>query len=239
MLTGLKDVDREVLKHVDDRQLLKICSIDKKTWHEVCDDGFLQRRLSKYPDIEKYKKENESWKQFFLRAVYYISKMKEDFEFSYDSGDFQLQYKLLAKYDGNLNSLLIASSRKGQLSLVKYALEKGVNVSVEENYALRHAAWKGHLNVVKYLAEHGADIHVEEDEPLRKAAIYGHLDVVKYLIEKGADVHAEGDDPLIYASINGHLNVVKYLVENGVDPVNNIAIKYATEDVHKYLKSFK
>jgi hypothetical protein len=91
-LTGLKDVDREVLKYVDDKQLLKICSIDKKTWNEVCDDWFLRRRLSKYPDIEKYKKEKESWKRFFLRAIYYIAKMKEKYQYDYISGDFKEQY---------------------------------------------------------------------------------------------------------------------------------------------------
>ena len=61
MLSGLKDVDREILKYVDDRELLRVCSIDRKTWNDVCDDAFLKRRLSKYPGIEKYK-EKESWR---------------------------------------------------------------------------------------------------------------------------------------------------------------------------------
>jgi hypothetical protein len=61
-LSGLKDIDREVLKHIGDKELLKICSVDKKTWNEVCDDNFLMRRLTnKYPGIEKYKKEKENW----------------------------------------------------------------------------------------------------------------------------------------------------------------------------------
>ena len=52
-LSGLKDVDREVLRYVDDRELLRVCSLDRKTWNEVCDDAFLRRRLnSKYPGIE-------------------------------------------------------------------------------------------------------------------------------------------------------------------------------------------
>lgn len=89
-LTGLKDVDREVLKHVDDESLLKICGINRKTWNDVCDENFLKRRLTgKYPNIEKYKKENENWKRFFLKAIYYISKMKEEFHFTYTSGDFK------------------------------------------------------------------------------------------------------------------------------------------------------
>ena len=234
----MKDVDREILKHVDDRDLLNICKIDNKTWNSVCDDNFLRRRLThKYPEIEKYKRENESWKQFFLRAIYYIAKMKEHYEYDYISGDLKKQHKLLTKYKDNYESLLIASSRKGELPLVKYAIEKGEDV---QDIALLHAAWKGHLNVAKFLVQRGADIHVNDEEPLRLAAEHGHINVVKYLVERGADIHAEDDYALNYSSYRGHIDVVKYLVEQGADPsINFFALKYASKnghlDVVKYL----
>jgi ankyrin repeat protein len=239
MLTGLKDVDREVLKHVDDKQLLKICSIDKKTWNEVCDDGFLRRRLSKYLGIDKYKKENESWKQFFLRSIYYISKMKEDFEFEHTSGDFQLQYKLLA--NNTINSLLKESAERGILSLVKYAVEHGSNIHSFDDVAVRIASTKGHLDVVKYLVEHGANIHEYDNQAFRHAAQYGRLDVLKYLVEQGIDIHVEHDYAFEWAAYNGHLDIVQYLVEHGVDvrENNNFALKFASKnghiDVVKYL----
>ena len=91
-LTGLKDLDREVLLKLDDIELLKACSIDKYTWETVCDDDFLRRRLRKYSEIEKYKKENETWKNFFLRATRDIAFMEERHE--YTSGDFHRQYEL-------------------------------------------------------------------------------------------------------------------------------------------------
>ena len=57
-ISGIKDIDREVLKYVDDKELLEICTINRKTWNEVCDDNFLRRRItSKYFGIEKYKKD--------------------------------------------------------------------------------------------------------------------------------------------------------------------------------------
>ena len=85
-LTGIKDVDREILSKVDE-ELLKVCSVDKRFWNDVCDDNFLRRRLtSKYPGIEKYK---ETWKEFFLKWTFYISKMKEDYEYDYTEGDFK------------------------------------------------------------------------------------------------------------------------------------------------------
>jgi hypothetical protein len=93
-LSGNKDTDREILLLLNDKELLKACSIDKYTWNKVCDDEFLKRRLlSKYPKIDKYKRVDESWKQFFLRAIYHIALLKEDYNFIYRFGDFMKQYK--------------------------------------------------------------------------------------------------------------------------------------------------
>ena len=127
MLSGLKDVDREILKHVDDKYLIWVCATDRKTWNEICDDNFLKRRLMKYPGIEKYKKENETYKQFFLRFAYYTSKMRETFKFEYMHGDFKEQYELLKKFKGI--TLLINAAQIGELSLVKYAKKKGADIS--------------------------------------------------------------------------------------------------------------
>ena len=143
-LSGLKDIDREVLKYVDDKELLKFCSLDRKTWNEVCDDNFLKRRLSsKYFGIEKYRRENETWKRFYLRAVYTISKMREDYKFFYLSGDFEKQYELLKRYKKGIK-LLENAAEKGELDLVKYAFEKGINSS----YALMLASENEHLEIV-------------------------------------------------------------------------------------------
>jgi ankyrin repeat protein len=175
-LSGLKDIDREVLKHVEDKELLKICTMDKKTWNEVCDDNFLKRRLVKYPGIEKYKKKNESWKKFFLQAIYYISKMREDFQYEYTSGNFRTQFKLFANYKGN--SLLAEAACRGELEIVKYAISKGAN-TIDD--ALMFASYYGNLNVVKYLAENGGNIHAENDRALNLAKHTGNKEIYEYL----------------------------------------------------------
>ena len=77
------NIEREFL---DDKELLKVCSANPRIWNEVCDDEFLMRRLtSKYPGIEQYKGNFESWKRFFLRAIYYIARLREKFGEIYDS----------------------------------------------------------------------------------------------------------------------------------------------------------
>ena len=53
-----------------------------------------------------------------------------------------------------------------------------VNYKGDED--LKLAASYGHLKLVKFLVEQGADIHVDNDEPLRWAAENGHFEVVNY-----------------------------------------------------------
>ncbi|RLA64541.1 MAG: ankyrin repeat domain-containing protein, partial [Epsilonproteobacteria bacterium] len=43
------------------------------------------------------------------------------------------------------------------------------------------AANRGHLNIVKFLVDKGADIHVCNDLALKWASDKGHVDVVEYL----------------------------------------------------------
>ena len=218
MLSGLKDVDREILKHVDDDELIRICSIDKKTWNEVCDDNFLRRRLARYPDIEKYKSQSESWKEYFLRVLYYTAKMKEKYEFEYKSGDFKARYDLLTKHftKGRMyypDGLFYDAVRRGFLDLIKYVIEKRVSKEAKVS-GLKLAAEQGHLEIVKWLVEYGVG---PLDDALIAAADKGHIEIVKYLLEKGANIHAKSDEAVGDASRNGNLEMVKLLVDSGAD----------------------
>jgi len=181
--SGNKDVDRKILSKLDDRNLLQACQVNKYVWNQVCNEDFFRNRLLKmFPEIKR--EDIKNWKEFYLRAIYYISKMKEDYGYVYTFGDFKKQYNLLKKYSKNKNSLLTESSKKGELALVIWSLKNGSDVHVEYDWALRMASEKGHLEVVKYLVEKGADIHAYDDYALRDASLNGHLEVVKYLKSK-------------------------------------------------------
>ena len=49
------------------------------------------------------------------------------------------------------------------------------------------------IETIKMLIEKGADIHVDNDFALRYSASIGYLEVVNYLIERGANVYADDD----------------------------------------------
>ena len=54
-LSGIKDVDREILLAMTDENLLKTCSLNKYLFAVVCDDSFFYNRLSlKYPNTLPY-----------------------------------------------------------------------------------------------------------------------------------------------------------------------------------------
>ena len=59
--------------------------------------------------------------------------------------------------------------------------------------------------------EKGVDVHIWDDLAVRIASKYGHLDIVRYLVEKGANYHVRDDQSLNWATISGHDDVVKYL----------------------------
>ena len=180
-----KDIDREILLSIDnDKQLLEKCRLNKYFFNEVCDDTFFKNRLiQKHPNTLKYKEffKNLSWKQYFLQVVYYIAKLKEDYEHDYTDGNFKKQLELFQESRNNMDYFLYKSSFYGELSLVKEALKRRAYIHKNNDLALRRASQHGHLEVVKYLVEHGADIHANDDEALQLANLHGKTEVVNYL----------------------------------------------------------
>ena len=102
------------------------------------------------------------------------------------------------------------------------------------NQKLIEAAQNGDLEIVKYLVNQGVNIHANDDEALRDASYNGQLEVVKYLVEQGADIHAKNDYALRYSSENGYLEIVKYLIEQGayINALNDLAFKWASKEEH-------
>jgi hypothetical protein len=258
MLSGIRDIDREILSKLDDRELLKVCSIDKYTWTSVCDDNFLKRRLlSKYPNIDS-NKGGESWKQFFLKAIYYIDKLKEEFNYSYTYGDFTKQYNILEKiYEEQLprveidlnyvmKNLLVQSVLQNELALVEFCLKyrkyynfdllmKVLFIAADSNnyeifvYLLKKIKLKNLFGLQRY------------EILLRKVLKSGHLDAVKLLIEKLIQAFSYNEivNFLSLDYTNGDFKIIKYLVDLGVKRHIDEALFYASKngnlDVVKYL----
>ena len=74
-----KDVDRNILLSLSDRQILEVCSLNKYYIETVCDDEFFHRILQqRYPGSILWNKERDkrkSWKQLYIETIYYLGKL--------------------------------------------------------------------------------------------------------------------------------------------------------------------
>ena len=74
------------------------------------------------------------------------------------------------------------------MDAVVFLVERGADVTAQDNSAVRMAARHGHLHVVKYLAEKGADVTAMDNSAVREASSINHVDVVYFLVGRGAPI---------------------------------------------------
>ena len=76
--TNIKDVDRQILLKMDDREILKTCSLNKYFSEKVCSDDFFHTLFQlRYAYLLKEKPSYRRWKQHYLKTIYAIDKLKD------------------------------------------------------------------------------------------------------------------------------------------------------------------
>ena len=110
--------------------------------------------------------------------------------------------ELFVKYGANLSSLnesikngeayLFDACKSGDLKLVHFLLDNGVDVNIQDKKKKTPLIWacmKGFVDIVKLLLSYDADMYLEDREgftALKASIFYDHLDVAKVLLENGA-----------------------------------------------------
>jgi hypothetical protein len=126
-------------------------------------------------------------------------------------GSYRISKEGLQTYGTLLNKQLYDACFSGNLDIVKFIIEKGVD---DLNWGLTGACYGGHLDIVKFIMEKGVD---DLNWGLTGACYGGHLDIVKFLIEKGANDWNRG----LYGACSGrHLDIVKFTIEKGANDWN-------------------
>ncbi len=176
-----KDTYEYLLNFADDKDILNMLSTNKKFRDEKFFERILKRR---YPLLLKFKT-NESYKNFFISSIFYISKIQEKFGIPYiPSEDYnpKLIWDIIKhdKYRDEVYGILMSyAAVSGDVNIVNLLLQKD-NIDLDD--ALYHAAAGGHLNLVKFFLEKGA---TDLGYALFQAAEDKQLHVIKFLIEKG------------------------------------------------------
>jgi len=124
-------------------------------------------------------------------------------------------------------------SEYGLIDEVKRLLDKGVDPSINGNYAIRMASQNGHTEIVRLLLQdERVDPSINGNYAIRMASRNGHTDIVKLLLQD------ERVDPSVYdnnvirgASQYGYTEIVKLLLQDErVDPTtdDNSAIRWSS-----------
>ena len=120
---------------------------------------------------------------------------------------------------------MISAAASGAEALVKFFLNKSVNVYIWNQYeqiALDIASQRDHENVVRLLLNYLIDINKNaRSRALERAVNHGHIDVVQLLLQHSASIHAEDydswDNVLEFAVsyiCSNHLITIRLLLEH-------------------------
>ena len=175
-----KNIYENIINFADNRTVLQMLSVNKR----FSDPIFFERVIDrKYPLLKELKKEDESWRRFFIRMTYYIAKLDEEFGIPYIPSkgyDPEGFYKLWNKSKYIYNQAMAWAAYGGHLDIVKYLIKKGkeANKRLDFNDAMADAARGGHLDIVKYMIKKGAD---DFNYAIYDAVGGGHPEIVEYL----------------------------------------------------------
>jgi hypothetical protein len=81
-ITGSKDTDYVLLQNMGDKELFQTMLINKDKLN-LGQKFFEERLRERYPSLIKFKNEKETWANYYLRMIHYISKLKEEYNLDY------------------------------------------------------------------------------------------------------------------------------------------------------------
>ena len=165
--TGIKDLDKELMVNMGDREFIRTCGLNKY-FQDICKDQYLfKRKLEKFypytlqPKIYDKEGITLSWKKYYSKVVQTVAFLKEKSDFDYETGDPFLHLRVIKRaFDGvgmfPYRSILHYGLLNVDLSLVKYAVEKESDINIGR-YELASAAGFYDPTILKYLVEHGGN----------------------------------------------------------------------------------
>ena len=113
-------------------------------------------------------------------------------------------------------SPLINASAYGHHKVVKYLIDKGADISVDNNKALHIAVERGHIKIAKLLIGRSDYdcIKLGNNDILNVSLEKGNLDITEFLIKNGAKFN---ENTLHYALRSNQLKVIEFIIDKGVD----------------------
>ncbi len=201
-ISGVKDIDRYILDKLSDTDFLKIYSVNKIYYNNICNEEYFRIRTEqRYPETIPFKKFKTTWKKYYLDILYYKNMLVKFHMRVYrpEEKSPKLLYKCLLLHSEihdycsfNRHRTLIYGCRFQKFSLVKYLIDIGACNSKRDDYSIGYsvqycnhavlveACGTGNIEIVKYLLEHKIGTEYIQ-EGILKATEYKHLLLTEYL----------------------------------------------------------
>jgi hypothetical protein len=234
-----KDVYLTLAERADDKTIIQMLSVNKK----FNDPKFFQLIFEKkYPLLVRFKKDIESWKNYYLRTIYYLSKLHDDYKLDYvpaPSLNPRFYYYQI-KYGNNniskLRSYISYVTETGDLNLINKHKDK----FSDKYYMKKGAVRSGNIDIVKYVG----DIEPEDNYLMEQAIESRNPNMVEYVLSKATEPSVMHD---VYAFIGAlkiaDLDQAKYyeikLRPDGYDYPMEAGIVSGDLDIFKYIAGKK
>ena len=174
LLTGNKIMNMEILNKLDDKDLVNICQVNKKA-NEICRDQvfWMSRVFSKFPyvprDILGKNKGNRSWSEYYIKDLIKIKKSNAN------------RYLRIASTNDRLDHVIISVNLGADINDLGRPL--GYSLGLGLGYPLKNAVYWDNFEIVKYLVNNGANIHVDNDFALKTAIKDKNSKMIAFLID--------------------------------------------------------
>jgi len=158
-----KDVYEYLANFADDKTIINMLSVNKKFNDPVFFERIFKR---KYPLLIPFKTDYETWKEFYLKMIKYISLLEEEYDIPYipypkfNPYDF---YRDWSHYNERIVikiafSIALENGKKA----IEYFLEKSGKILTRNeliNFGLSESIQIDDIDMVKYFIEKGADLN--------------------------------------------------------------------------------
>ncbi|XP_063426126.1 uncharacterized protein LOC134709933 [Mytilus trossulus] len=135
-------------------------------------------------------------------------------------------FKIFKINDHTYDTSLLHCCYLGDISLVKWCCDHGVNINRCTNNGqspIMMAYGHGQIKIVEILLDSGADYNKQDKRGqslIMMACGHGQIEIVKMLLDRGADSNKCNDDgqsPIMMACEHGHTDIVKMVLDRGAD----------------------
>jgi len=154
--------------------------------------------------------------EFLSCDLYKITKTCLDF----------LNNDFINNYSKNKQNLIHVICMYGFEDIIKYIVDKGVNLELEDEHKCRpiHYVCKySSFDVIKHIVEKNIDLEcetIDKFKPIHYVCIYQTHDVIEYFVNKGVNLESETQNkykPIHYVCIYHKSNTILFVIDQGVD----------------------